>query len=415
MTLHKIKILLIPLLLLTLTNALNAMVFDNRYFPLIQYPYISVPGRESKITGDFFVTTSSNAADDRDRSIGIVELSGPFDQAQLGYSMQLAGIPNPLSPLLTTGELPWILAGKLQTQGFAFSYRQQLSCNLSVGLYALAMRSNSYIDFFFNESKASGLTTGFTESDIFALDETRRAMLASLGLACNHVHQGGFGDLELYLRWFDRYQYCLKLRSLEYAFRMGILAPTGVKRHINKPASVPFGGNGHWGVYLSGDGEFELKEDWKVGVLLRVSKRFSKTRIERLPVHDEPQIFGVISGPVSITPGFTEIFAAYGQLEGLREGFGLRVQYTLINHNRDQWKDERADKTIPVKLKPVEERSDWASEYISLTAFYDFDKTSCDCQYKPIVRVAWDVPFTLLVGHRFVHSYKVSLGLEFNF
>lgn len=411
MTTHFMKKIFIFVTLFALSDTTSAMVFDNRYFPLIQYPYISTPGRESKITGDFFVTTANNAADERDRAIGIAELSGPFDQAQLGYSMQLAGIPNPLSPQLTTGELPWILAGKLQTQGFALSYRQQLSCNLSAGMYALVMRSNSYIDFFLNQSKVSGLT----ESDVFALDETRREMLATLGLACNHVHQSGFGDLELYLRWFDRYHYCLKLRSLEYAFRVGLLAPTGVKRQINKPASVPFGGNGHWGIYLSGDGEFELKEDWKVGVLLRVSKRFSTTRLERMPVNKEPQIFGVITGPVSINPGFTQIMSLYGQLEGLREGFGLRVQYTLINHNRDHWKDERTDKTIKVDLEPVEQRSDWASEYITLTAFYDFDKTSCECQCKPIVRAAWDIPFTLLVGHRFVHSYKVSLGLEFNF
>ena len=32
--------------------------------------------------------------------------------------------------------------------------------------------------------------------DLLALDDTRRAMLATLGLACNHVHQGGFGDIE---------------------------------------------------------------------------------------------------------------------------------------------------------------------------------------------------------------------------
>jgi len=412
MILHKIKFFFITIALLTLSSTLNAMVFDNRYFPLIQYPYITVPGRESKITGDFFVTTASNAADDRDRSIGIAELSGPFDQSQLGYSMQLAGIPNPLSPILTNGQLPWILAGKLQTQGFAFSYRQDLTRNFSVGLYALVMRSNSYIDFFFNED-ASNFKPGITESDVLALDDTRRAMLATLGLACNHVHQAGFGDLELYVRWFDRYEYCLKLRSLQYAVRCGMLAPTGVKRDIDKPASVPFGGNGHWGIYVSGDGEFEVKEDWKVGVLLRISKRFAQTRNERMPRDNEPQIFGVISGPVKITPGFTEIFAAYGQLEGLREGFGLRLQYTLVNHQRDHWKDKRVDKSIPVTLGPVEERSHWASEYLTLTAFYDFNKTSCECQYKPILRAAWDIPFTLLVGHRFVHSYKVSLGIEF--
>lgn len=411
-----IQLLLGTLFVLSLFNLTHAMVFDNRYFPLIQYPYISVPGKQSHVSGDFFVTTASNAADDRDRGVGIVELSGPFDQAQLALSMQMAGLGNPLNPpTLINGELPWMLAGKLQTQGFAFSYRQYLTCNFSIGIYALAMRSNSYIDFLFNLPKASSLSTSLSESDIFRLDATRRQMLATLDLACNHVHQAGFGDTEIYARWYDRYEYYLKLRSLEYAFRVGALIPTGVKRKIDKPASVPFGGNGHWGIYASADGEFEVKEDWKVGILLRVSKRFTTTRNERMPVNKEPQVFGVVTGPVKIDPGFTEIFSTYGQIEGLREGFGLRVQYTLINHDKDHWTDERVDKTIPVNLEPVDVRSGWASEYITLTAFYDFGKTSQECGNQPIVRAAWDIPFTLLVGHRFVHSYKVSLGLEFNF
>ena len=423
MIIRNIRFVLGILLALTVSSTLSAMVFDNRYFPLIQYPYIKVPGRNSHVTGDFFVTTASNAADDRDRAIGIAELSGPFDQSQLGFSMKLAGFYNPpmpgrpdeLPPALLNGELLWIMAGKLQTQGFAFSYRHYLGCNISVGILALAMRSNSYIDFMFNLAKNSSLSALLSESDILALDDTRRAMLARLGLACNHVHQGGLGDIETYVRWADRCEYYFKLRSLEYGLQLGLLIPTGVKRDINKPASVPFGGNGHWGIYLSGDGEFEIKEDWKVGVLLRVSKRFTRTRDERMPVDNEPQIFGVITGPAKIDPGFTEIFSLYGQMEGLREGFGLRVQYTLTNHNRDHWTDERAVKTIPVQLKTVEERSNWASEYITLSAFYDFQKTSRECGNKPIVRAAWGIPFTLLVGHRFVHSYKVSLGLEFNF
>ena len=76
------------------------------------------------------------------------------------------------------------------------------------------------IDFLFNSSKASSLTPQLTESDILALDDTRRAMLATLGLACNHVQQGGSGDIEIYLRWFDRYEYCFKLRSLRICIQI---------------------------------------------------------------------------------------------------------------------------------------------------------------------------------------------------
>ena len=55
---------------------------------------------------------------------------------------------------------------------------------------------------------------------------------------------------------------------------------------------------------------------------------------------------------------------------------GVRVQYTLINHNHDHWTDERTDKTIPVNLEPVNERSGWASEYVTLMLFMILKKLS---------------------------------------
>lgn len=403
------------------------MVYDNRYIPLMQYPYVSVPGRPSRATGDFFVTMASRAADERERDVGILELFGQLDQAQLAYSFVLDGKPDPLDPGLLSGELPWTISGKLQTQGFAFSWRQHLWGPLSAGVLTLAMRSNSSLNFLFNVPQGSSEASRFSPSEIQDLDRILRGMFADLGLSCNHVQQGGMGDIEAYLRWSDRIDYRYKLRSLIYAGRVGVLIPTGVTRNIYQPASIPFGGNGHWGIYASGDTELEVKEDLKIGLLFRLMKRFSRTSMQRMPVArplqpgqrypspSEPQVFGVLVGPAEVNPGFTEVFSAYSQWEGIREGLGVRMQYTLVNHNRDHWTDKRVDQTVKANLAQVERLSSWASEYLTLTAFYDFDKDMPVRGYDPIVRVAWDIPFTLLVAHNFVHSYKVVLGLEFNF
>jgi hypothetical protein len=409
-----------------LVHSAQAMVFDNRFFPLIQYPWITVPCRESHASGDFFITTASRAADAAERDIGVWALWGPFDQAQLAMSMASVGLVNPLPPDYEKGELPWLLHGKLQTQGFAFWYVQELGIGFSAGILGMVMRSNSTIDFKFDITHASSEMAITENSQVFFLDEIRRQMLAELGLSCNHVHQHGFGDLETYVRWSDYRSYALKVRNVEYGLRLGLLIPTGVKKNIFEPASVPFGGNGHWGIYISGDAEFEVKEDWKFGVWLRLSKRFARTSMQRMPLYtpppngktepsSEPQIFGVIVGPASVDPGFTQVFAMYGEWEGLREGFGVRLQYTLINHDRDIWTDKRIDPPNKVNIKSLENHSRWASEYVTLTGFYDFDKTAQERGHKPIVRASWDIPFTLLVAHRFVKSFKISLGLEFNF
>ncbi len=399
------------------------MVYDNRYFPLMQYPYITVDGRDDHAAGDFYITTASRAADALERGIGVFELSGAFDLAQLAYSMQLAGYGNPLPAQYLNQELPYVLGGKLQSQGFAWYWEQAITDHFGFGILGLGMRSNSNINFTLSQKVASD----FSEIDAAELDEILRSSLQMLGLSCNHVHQGGLGDTEIYLRWFDHWCYSFKLRSLRYGLRLGALLPTGAKQKPSEPASVPFGGNGFWGVYGSLDVECEVKEDWKAGLLVRLSKRFAKTFTERMPVarapvadqkepqSSEPQIFGVLSGPVKINPGLSQIFVAYTEWEGIREGLGIRLQYSLVHHDQDSWKDERVDQTVPSNLVPVEKQSEWGSEYVTLCGFYDFDKVAVCRGHKPILRVSWDIPYSLLVGRRFVHSYKVALGLEFNF
>lgn len=393
--------------------SLSAMVYDNRYFPLIQKPYISVDGRESHFAVDGFVTTAHSAFGVLEE-VGIPEIFGQFDEAQLAFSLMSVGLPNPLPPLFLDTKLPWSMNGKIQSQGADFSYEQYIAYGFSCGIYALVMRVNSTIDFLFQQGdQTTAKING--PGDILMLDDVRREMLNELGLTCDHVQQHGPGDLDVYLRWSGYWKYLLKLRTLRTGCRLGALVPTGVRKDIFQPASVPFGGNGHWGVYASVDSELEVKEDWKFGLLGRVSKRFARTRLERMPFHFEQPLFGVITGPARVNPGVTGIVSLYAQFEGLRDGFGLRTQYTLISHQEDQWCDERSDKTIPVNLNPLIERSGWGAEYITLTAFYDFEKVNECRNNAPIINLSWDLPVDWLVGHRFVKTFKITFGLEFNF
>jgi hypothetical protein len=402
------------ILLLFITSSLPAMVYENRYFPLIQKPYITTSCCDSYASIEGFATTAHSAFGELEE-VGIPEIFGRFDEAKLAVALEAVGKPiDSFPPAFLATELPWKMDGKIQAQGVSFSWEQYFGYGFSAGFYGLAMRVNSTIDFM---QKLGSETTAKLSGpgDLILLDDARRAMIHELGLTCDHVEQHGFGDLDVYARWSGCWNYILKLRTLRTGLRFGGLIPTGVKKNIFEPASVPFGGNGHWGIYGSIDAEFEIKEDWKVGILGRVSKRFEKTRCERMPRLHEQELFGVIVGPAKIDPGLTGIFSFYGQFEGLREGFGLRAQYTLVSHRKDHWCDERADKSIPVNLEPVIRHSAWASEYITLSAFYDFEKVK-ECRgYLPIITASWDIPVDWLVGHDFVKSYKIALGLEFNF
>ena len=203
--------------------------------------------------------------------------------------------------------------------------------------------------------------------------------------------------------------------TFRLGLRFGLLVPAGKRINICEPASVPFGGNGHWGFYFMGDGEFELKEDWKLGLYIGLSKRLAKTQWLRMPLANEPINFGLVQGYARVNPGVTFMFAPYFSVENLREGFGARIQYTLSAHQEDTWGDRRCDKTIRVNLKRVASFSSWSGGHITFTPLYDFGKMKVERGVDPIIYLAWDVPVNVFVTRRIPKTTKVSLGIEFNF
>ncbi len=409
----KITRIVLSLFLFFVHSCSAIMTFDNRFYPSFQKPYVTVGDRLSHFALDVFVGTASEAIGIHDNIIGLCEIFGEFDQGQLSDALDCAGLPNPLIQQFRGAKIPWAVNGKLQLQGFSFSSRQRIFRDwLSVGFYWGFMRVNSSHEF---RLKESDVTLTLLPADKDELDEMRRQMFSVIGLNCSHGDQVGMGDMDFYVRFGKRWDYTYKMRHVDLGFRFGALIPAGVKRFNSSAPSIPFGGNGHWGLYGSFDVELEVKEDMKAGLLLRLSKRVSKTKCHRLSVKGEPHIFGAILGDAKVTPGFTFVFSPYVSLENLRSGFGARLNFTIVKHGEDQWCDKRCDQAIPVTFEQVIKRSPWGLSYFTLNFFYDFGATSIKREFDPIVVFSWDVPTQVFEPERSYRTHKVSLGLEFTF
>lgn len=400
-------------------QAACAMIYDNRFFPFIKPPYITVLDRYSYADIDCFITTAHSAWGENDQELGIPEMFGPYDEHQLATAIAKTGKPNPLIAAFPTDndilmmELPWKVRGKIQAQGLQFGMRKTIWRHwLSVGFSWLCMRVNSSQTFIptFNEQAIK------SQSTIDQLEELRTQMDREIGITCAHSHQVGMGDLDLYVRAGDIWDYVLKCRRIQAGLSVGALVPTGERRLINEPASVPFGGNGHPGFYFSADAEFELKEDFKVGLILRGSKRSPRSCLHRMPACKEPALFGAIVGKARVNPGGTIIFAPYVMFENLRDGFGALVQFTLTNHFQDSWHDQRCNRwLVPANTKALEDLSYWRSSYVTLYAFYDFGKMKVKRNFEPVLTVQWDVPVNVCDAQNSAKTQKVAFGFEFNF
>lgn len=391
----------------------TAMVYDNRYFPLFNRPYVRTCEQRSRFAVDVFFMTADNAYGDREQDIGLYELFGFYDQKKLGLALMKVGLPNALLDEWRALDIPWHLRGKLQAQGVAMIYDQALTNLFSTGFSLFFMRATGAQRFEFNNS-----TLRFTPSDELTLGQERRQMHQTLGLNGPLAHQTGISDIDWYLRVGSLWDYVLKCRRIDAGFRLGALIPSGLSMDINSPASVPFGGNGFAGIYGSIDADFELKEDLNFGLLLRLNKRFARTKKQRLPVADEPQIFGALVSDVRIDPGFTVVFSPYLSVENIRAGFGGRLNYTLTAHTQDEWKDLRSvqeKQALPVDVFKLEDQSGWMSDYVTLSAFYNFGAGKVDSGMNPTFVFSWDIPALLFKAYGISKTQRISLSLEAHF
>ena len=387
-------------------------IIDNRYFPLFRRQTLTTIGCQSKLNAAFYFLTSDEARDFDNKRIGIPELWGKFNQVTISKSLTLIGKPDPLDPQYQTQkELIWDWEGKISGQGFHFSYERPIVCNFSVGMLWDAMHVQSRNSFLLSKTIKTDIVN-ISQSQIDELGRDRRQINKELGLDTGMWSKTGFSDLDIYLKYSWLREYCYKIRKIDASLNLGFLLPTATKRDINNPASMSFGGNGFTGIYFSPEVNLELKEDWIFGCSFTLLKRFPKTTFQRMPVNDEPIQYGVVTGDVRINPGFTCGLLAYVQLLDFWDAIGFRAGYHLVGHAQDRWCDMRKDKTIPVTLSEVEKHSSWISEYVCLSAVFNFCEYRQFQKIEPKLYLEADIPIHLFCARDISRTVRVSIGIE---
>jgi hypothetical protein len=410
-----IRIFLICCALLSAVSS-RAMIYDNRWFPWYKSPYSRTKEKQSRIYGGPFIVMAHKAANDGlDEDHRLFEVFGRYDENQVRQAIIDIGGPDffdtPALQVFKGREVIWRMSSKLSGQGVAVVYDQRISKYLSVGCSFFFMHLFSRILF----KLSKHIETTVTDDQEQALDIARRAMNQFLHIEAPVQDRTGMSDFECYLRLGNVWDYTWKCRRIDAGLRVGAILPSGLSRTINNPASLPFGGNGLWGVYVAGDAQLELKEDWSVGLLAQYNQRFSRVQTMRLPVAQEQQLFGALVGPVLIHPDLTLIVAPYAQLEGIRDGLGLRAQYTAVWHFKDMFTDFRSPPQPPAMITPLIKRSDWVAEYITLDAFYDFAKVWQDESNALLLTAKVDVPINWLVGEQAAKTVRLSFGIQLTY
>lgn len=404
--------------LLLLNGVIQAMVFDNRFLPLYLKPFTRRWDAPSHMRLQPFFMQADRGFSELER-LNIPDIFGSYDLIKLTNALVKRGLENPLrSDFLAEPSIPWRRKGRIDAQGLAFLYEQYLGRCISVGVNALFAHVASRHEFLLRGDDDGSNQRDRPQGDREYLFAVKEKIHRELGIAPAFFNRTGFGDIDLYLRFGSWWDYTLKFRRIESGIKLGVLIPTAAETPLANPAAIPLGGERHWGAYIGLESEFEVKEDMRVGLMFRASKRFARTSLQRLPLDDEPSNYGALIGPLRVDPGWTFVFNPTFSLEGLREGFGVAAQYILVSHLRDRVTDMRPAKEralVAANLGPLAARSSWGAEYVSIGAFYDFGKVrECPTLY-PKISAYWDMPVNWLVSKRASKTNSVSLMVELDF
>ncbi len=401
----------------------QAMVYDNRYLPLLQKILVKKADARGQIMlqpfawigeHSFFEDFDSEqqGASSNGGNIPLFNINGLYSQTGLERALLYTG---GISQTQLRSDFAqsyrrfiWEMDGIIRGQGIGFTFYQPFTRYFSWGFnfFFAHLRTSLHL-----KPKTEDFGT-ISDGDFIDIINANNKLQDILQLNARSYSTVGISDIEWYVRCGIVEDYKFRMRHFDVGCNFGVLIPSAQKVNYFNPAAIPLGGNGHWGIFASLDGQFELKENLGVGLLLRLNKRFSQRTNRRMVQLEEPDNYGVLYGPSEVDPGVTVIFSPYGQLLRLRSGFGLQAQYTLVYHEHDDWKDLRRSGQPPANTEVLERRSEWASEYVNVAAIYDFSKDSKERTFKPIITCAVDVPVQFLITKRVAKTFGISLTVE---
>jgi hypothetical protein len=419
---------------------LYSMVADNPYFPLFPRLYTGAHKNEFSISTDMVFMAGGEAfsavpsANPADRIIGYpalfgkrVDKEGHLDLNEVDAAFQQL---NNTGTLFTGGSfIPGRsadinIAAHLQAQMVSCAGNIPVAPNFSFGWSAFFMRTIGEARISLNIDAADRLnlteistTTGarvIKTSGQMEFAENLSKIQKALDMNDNVSREFGSGDVLLYGSWYLSEPYTWKCRVVDFSLAVGLMMPIGVQSNIDNIASVPYGGQGHWGFFAMPHLELELRDDLKVGMMVRLSKRLKKTRKIRVPILNESPLFAPYKADVEINPGITFGISPYIVFEHVRSGFGMELRYTVAYHESDEYYDNRINKQRDMKLINLIPYSTWKQEYGTVKILYDmcYEK---DVRFRPVFNVTWDIPLNYMTGENFGKTHAISLGCNFNF
>lgn len=409
------------LVIILSVGSLSGMV-DNRFLVqnLFQKPFFIHTERQHHFVVQPFAMTARSAfgrMNGVDEESGLFEVYGRYDQKEIDKALQRSGRTS--ESLFRSdwrgyiGGIPWIMQGHLDIFGLGGHYCYEINDYCKVGTIFAVMHATSRLEMIRDPfTPGSFFIEPGNERELFLIKEE---MNQALGVCPGVWQKTGVADWDIYVRLGYKRDYYARCHRFDVGVRLGMLAPTAPARNINNPASFPLGGNKHWGMYVSLEGDFDIHEDIQAGVTLQFIKRFDKTQCHRMPSCNEPENYGAVVGLAAVDPGLTIGFNPYITFKEVRDGLGFFLAYNLTAHEEDNWRPCGAVRALHPHTRSIEKVSEWRAEHATIGVMYDTGAVFEERCHHPVVTFTWDIPVDWLLSQRSLRTHGISFLFETQF
>ncbi len=351
-----------------------------------KYPYQSF----DMLFGGGSTTHGINSKGDKTPIFGMY---GPEDLSKLGVTI----------PSIAPDHLKANFASKFQL----WEVQLMGSWNFPYGLFArvhLPIRIMRIRDI--KPESTFGYThTSEWKSVISQLDK----LFADHGLHAHEVSETGPGDLSLLMGYSHTfYQSCSRLDYVDLCLQTGILTPTGTKRDIKNPFSIPLGYNGHVGLPIIGDLAGGIWDWLTFGIHGEGLVLFKRDEWIR-PVSYNKQAFMRLADPLerSVKPGNLWNISWYVKADHLASGFSMLFGFSHDQQGASKvtWHDDDAAKNLH---DPMLEG--WNMNV--LHALVEYDWSTEDNHYGPRLQFAYNY---IINGRNILTTSMISgaCGVDF--
>lgn len=408
------------IVLLLISNTVEAVI-DSRVVPIMPRVYRRTPAKPSVFFVSPLFMTAHNARVAEGEEVGLQALYRPYNLSSVNAALQKISLNNPamLTEWDNRTDLVFDSTGNILAEGFYFGYEQSLGTHFSLGMYSAVLASSSTLLFKPSSKLVENMYISTGDNRFIGRElGVERAFYtvdSLLNLSSGEVKEAGVADLEFYARYGITREYWLRCRRVDLGLRLGVIAPTGKMQDPSLPASISYGGNGHTGLYIQQEAEFELKQDLMFGWWIQVLGRLAKVRQQRFVVGQEPFNYGVLLGTADVHPGITVGASPYVAWLDVQDGFGARALYTFVYHAPDNWNSWRVPGSMAPDIAAMRAASRWINEYATVELFYDMTVTPKHRAYAPRFFAQLWAPIRIFGAYNVVRTWQVYLGAEFNF